>query len=92
MSELKEKEIELANNFLQEDHEDEFHNLLKTKCLQTDFLLKEATRVAQEMVSQINAMRTALSNKENEILRLNGMQEGHVNMINEIVNKKEKGE
>jgi len=83
--------IDKINNFLKREDLIGHDLLLRTKCLDTDSKLKAALKEREQLVSQINTLQTSLSNKESEIIKLNGMMESYVDLINNLV-AEEKGE
>lgn len=89
---MAELNLELVNEFLKSEKLEGHELLLKNKCLQTNELLKDAIKNKNEIVAQLNKLQQDLANKENDILRLNGTLEGHVDMISEIAQTSEQGE
>ena len=68
---------------------------MKNKCLETDAALKIAVQDKSRMVEQLNQLQNALSAKDTDIVRLNGMQEAFVGVIDGIISQnkiKEQGE
>jgi len=82
---MEELNVEAINEFLQAEHDDQFKTALKTKCLAADAALKEAVASREEAVEEANKLQEKLNTLGSEIVRLNGVMQGQVELIDELV-------
>ena len=88
---MAEMNFEKINEFLQSDELKGHELILKSRCLETDARLREMVQEKAQIIEKINGLQVELNNKESDIVRTNGTQEGYIGMINDIVAQTEQG-